>query len=261
MENKEKKENIICQRCQKNQISFCCSSCPKPFDKLCSECDTYVHSIIPYKKLHQRISYFNNNLSEQDSIKENNQNLINEFNIQFKELKEKNSLQIDIINKLKTENNILRNNMSKLIEQNNNLNNKKEEYVKEINYLKNEIEQYKNENKSLKIDLDKSCKIINELNNNLRNLNNDLEKKEIEIEEIKNYFNNKINNKKNEEKYLLKVLDNSNCKLIEKNDISYKLKEENDLLKKRLIKFEEENLDNLKLISQLHKENKTLYIK
>ena len=200
----EKQENIICQRCQKNQISFCCSSCPKPFDKLCSECDTYVHSIIPYKKLHQRTNYLNNNIYEKDSKNENNKNLINEYNIQFKELKEKNNLQIDIINKLKIENNILRNNISKLIEQSNNLNNQKEKYIKELSYLKKEIEKYKNENNSLKIDLDKSCKIINELNNNLRNLNNDLEKKDLEIEEIKDYFNNKINNKKDEEKYLLK---------------------------------------------------------
>jgi hypothetical protein len=117
MKNKEKKEDIICQRCQKNQISFLCNSCPKPFDKLCFECDTYVHSIIPYKKFHQRTNFIINNNIENSNKKDDNNaknNLINEYQKHLKELEEKCHFQIDLINKLKSENNILKNNIVKL---------------------------------------------------------------------------------------------------------------------------------------------------
>ena len=108
MKENEPKEKIICQRFKNNQIVFCCNSCPKPFDKLCSECDTYVHSIIPYKKLHNRIkidNFFNNNkLNEEINLKkdklnviENDKNLNEKLQKEIKELKEKNNFQIEII--------------------------------------------------------------------------------------------------------------------------------------------------------------------
>ena len=263
------KEKIICQRCKNNQILFCCNSCPKPFDKLCSECDTYVHSIIPYKKVHNRTKidnfFNNNNTHEEIDLKLNKLNIIQkENNIneklqkEIKELKEKSNFQIDTINKLKLENDILKNDIMKLVEQNKALKKENEEYQKEINYIKLELEKCKNDNISIKKDLNKSILIINELNNNLRNLNNNINIKENEIEELKIYFDKKLNKTNDEKEYLLKVLDNSNYKLIEKNDISFQLKEENEILKKRVILFEQENIDNLKLISQLHKENKEL---
>ena len=154
MNKKEEKVNIICQRCKNNPIFFCCNSCPKPFDKLCFECDTYVHSIIPYKKLHIR-NKINNSF---DEIKINQEvKLTNEKNdkiyIELKELKEKCNLQFDIINKLHFENNLLKNNIMKLDKQNNYLKKEKEEYQKNLNNLKNELEKYKKENNDLRKDL------------------------------------------------------------------------------------------------------------
>ena len=269
MKENEPKEKIICQKCKNNQILYCCNSCPKPFDKLCSECDTYVHSIIPYKKLHNRtkidIFFNNNNLNEEMNLKKNKLDITKNDNNnnsklqeEIKELKEKSKLQNDIINKLKLENDILKNDIVKLVEQNKVLKKENEEYQKELNIIKIELEKSKNDNITIKKDLNKSILIINELNNNLRNLNNNINEKENEIEELKIYFDKKINKTKDEKEYLLKVIDSSNYKLIEKNDISFQLKEDNEILKKRVILFEQENIDNLKLISQLYKENKEL---
>ena len=251
MNNQEEMELSLCQRCKKNIILFYCSSCPKPFDKLCSDCDTYVHSIIPYKKYHQRINLGN-------SLVDNN--IINNKNYQkeIKELEDKSAYQINIINKLIKENTDLKNDMIKLIEDNKNLIKEKEEYLKELKYFKNEIEKNRSKNNLLINDINKGKEIINKLNEKLNIMNKSLDEKEIEIEEMKNYYSNKIKNTKGEKEYLLRVLDNSNSKLIDTNKSSYQLKEENELLKKRLINFEQENVENLKIISQLHKENKEL---
>ena len=269
MKENEPKEKIICQRCKNNQIVFCCNSCPKPFDKLCSECDTYVHSIIPYKKLHNRIKidnfFNNNNLKEEINLKkdklnviENDKNLNEKLQKEIKELKEKNNFQIVTINKLYLENNILKNDLMKLIEQNKVLKKENEDYQNELNIIKLELEKSKKDNVITKKELNKSILIINKLNNNLRNINITLNQREDEIEELKIFFDKKVNKTKDEKEYLLKILDSSNNKLIERNDISFQLKEENEILKKRVILFEQENIDNLKLISQLYKENKEL---
>ena len=251
MKNQEELELSICQRCKKNIISFYCSSCPKPFDKLCSDCDTYVHSIIPYKKYHQRSnlgnSFVNNNFLDNKNYKK-----------EIEELEEKSTYQINIINKLIKENADLKNDMKKLIEQNNILLKEKEQYLKELNFFKNEMEKNQNKNNLLINELNKSNELIKKLNEKLNIMKNGLSEKEIEIEEMKNYYNNKITSTKGEKEYLLRALDNSNIKLIDNNKNYYQLKEENELFKKRLINFEQENVENLKLISQLHKENKEL---
>ena len=160
--------------------------------------------------------------------------------------------------KLYLENNVLKNDLMKLVEQNKVLKKENEDYQNELNIIKLELEKSKKGNVITKKDLNKSILIINELNNNLRNINNTLNQREDEIEELKIFFDKKINKTKDEKEYLLKILDSSNNKLIERNDISFQLKEENEILKKRVILFEQENIDNLKLISQLYKENKEL---
>ena len=87
------KENNICRRCHNKEIVLFCHSFPKQFNKLCSDCDTYIHSIIPYKNLHlrDRIEIINND----------NYSKMREFNDEkIKELEEKTNYQNEIINKL-----------------------------------------------------------------------------------------------------------------------------------------------------------------
>ena len=254
MNKKEINDEKICQRCRNSEILFSCISCPKPFDKLCFECDTYVHSIMPSKRLHLRTpinNIMNINNSKEVKIINSNEGNNAEIENRVKEL-------IDLIKELKLENNNLKNNIIKIVEENKIIKEENKEFLKEINLLKIELEQKRNQINLASKDLNKSNTIINELNNSLRLLKNELDKKEIELVELKEYFNRKIYNTKYEKDYLLSQLDNSNNKLINKNTSFSNLKEENELYKKRLIDFEKENYENLKIISQLHKENKEL---
>jgi len=268
MRGEKRNLNIICQRCKKNQISYYCYSCRKPFNSLCSECDTYVHSIIPHKKFHNRVKlddFADNNINVN-----NNYNTLsisksqNNLNITLDTSKENNKINEKVfevnatINKLNSEKTFLKENVIQLTEKNNLLMKEKDNYLKELEYLRNEMDRYMKENMSMRKELDDNNRIINDLKNNLNIVSDKLNDKEKEIEEIKYYFDNQISDNKGEKEYLLKVLDDSNLKLQERKDVSIQLKKENELLKQRLINFEQDNLDNLKLISQLQKENKEL---
>jgi hypothetical protein len=268
MRGEKRNLNIICQRCKKNQISYYCYSCRKPFNSLCSECDTYVHSIIPYKKFHNRVKL--DNFADNNINANNNYNILsisksqNNLNFTLDTSKENNKINEKVfevnatINKLNSEKIFLKENVIQLTEKNNLLMKEKDNYLKELEYLRNEMDRYMKENMSMRKEINDNNRIINDLKNNLNTVCDKLNDKEKEIEEIKYFFDNKISGNKGEKEYLLKVLDDSNLKLQERNDVSIQLKKENELLKQRLINFEQDNLDNLKLISQLQKENKEL---
>ena len=245
------KENIICQRCLKNEVLYFCYSCPKQFNILCSDCDTYIHSIIPYKSLHlrEKIEFLN----EDKNI--NNSQKTDEI---IKELEDKNIHQEDIINKLNTRIEEKKKNIYQLIKQIKHLKREKQNYINELNYIKVEIEKYKTENEAIKEKLEENIKEINKLNNELKIFNEKLNKKELELEEIKYYYNNKISDITNEKKYLLNEIDKWNNNLIEQKDLNKKNKDENILLQNKIINFEKDNDENLKIISQLQKENKEL---
>ena len=106
--------------------------------------------------------------------------------------------------------------------------------------------------------MEENIKEINKLNNELKIFNEKLNKKELELEEIKYYYNNKISDITNEKKYLLNEIDKWNNNLFEQKDLNKKNKEENILLQNKIINFEKDNDENLKIISQLQKENKEL---
>ena len=95
----------------------------------------------------------------------------------------------------------------------------KDNYLKELEYLRNEMDRYMKENMSMKKELNNNNRIINDLKNNLNIACDKLIDKEKEIEEIKYYFDNEISGNKGEKEYLLKVLDDSNLKLQERNDV------------------------------------------
>ena len=238
------KENNICRRCYDKEVVFFCHSCPKKFSKLCSDCDTYIHSVIPYKNLHLR--------DRVENTKDDNYIKMSEFNgNKIKELEEKTNYQNDIINKLNLKIEEFKNNIYKLIAKIKNLNKEKESCLNKMIYLKTEIEKYKKENESIKESFADNHIITTKLNN-------ELNIKEKEIEEIKYYYNNKITDLTNEKKYLLNEVDNYNNKLIEQNNINEEKIKENDLLKNKILKLEQENNENLKIISELRKENKEL---
>ena len=69
---------------------------------------------------------------------------------------------------------------------------------------------------------------------------------------------NKITDLTNEKKYLLNEVDNFNNNLIEQYNINKEKIQENDLLKNKILNLEQENDENLKIISELRKENKEL---
>ena len=131
------------------------------------------------------------------------------------------------------------------------MNKEKESYLNELNLLKTEIEKYKEENKSIK-------ETFNDNHNITTKLNKELNIKEKELEEIKYYYNNKITDLTNEKKYLLNEVDNFNNNLIEQYNINKEKIQENDLLKNKILNLEQENDENLKIISELRKENKEL---
>ena len=247
-------ENIICQRCGKKEVLFFCHSCPKKFSKFCSDCDTFIHSIIPYKNLHLRdkIEIPNNDKFEKMCELQTEK---------IKELEEKNNYQNDVINKLNLKIEEFKKNIYQLTETIKSLNRDKDIYLNELNklnYLKKEIEKYKKENKSIKESLNENQIKISELNNELNLVNDKFNLKEAELDEIKYYYNNKISDSTKEQRYLLKEIDTWNNNLIELNIINKEKIKENEQLKNKIVNLEEENYENLKIIADLRKENKEL---
>lgn len=245
------KDNFICQRCNRNKILFFCHSCPKQFNRLCSDCDTYIHSIISYKSMHLRDKIDTNEISMYNQRREFK-------NEKMKELEEKSLYQIDIINKLNTQIKNFKNEIYQLIEEIKNLNREKQNYLNELNYLKSEIEKYKKENYTMKENIKGNNNEISKSKNELNSTNKKLKKKESELEEIKYYYNNKISDLIREKNYLLNEMDKWNNNLIEHKDLNNQIREENNLLQAKVVKLEKENDENLMIISHLQKENKEL---
>ena len=160
-------EKIICHRCQKNEVSFFCQMCPKQFNKLCFDCDIYVHSIIPYKNMHIRDRI--ENTDEYKSIEERVYK--NEI---IEEMKNKLISQNNLINNLNSKIKEFENKIYLLIEQIKNFYREKESYIEELNNLKKEIELYKKENN-----------LFQEKLTELNITNNKLHEKESELEQIK----------------------------------------------------------------------------
>ena len=245
------KDNFICQRCRANEVLFFCYSCPKQINKLCSDCDTYIHSIIPYKNLHLRDKI--ENIDEYKYFKE--RQIKNEKN---KGLEEENKYQINIINQLNLRIEELQKNIYKLIEEIKKISIEKESYIKELNNLKTEIESHKKENKHMKNTLNENKMKIAKLNDELISENNKLKTKESELEEMNFYFNNKISDSMKENKYLLNELENLNNMVIKKSHSYKEIVEENHLLNDKILNLEHENKETLKIILQLRRENQEL---
>jgi len=243
--------NFICQRCQKNKVLYVCHSCPIQFNKLCSDCDTYVHSIIAYKIKHLREKI--ETLDKYKYLKElQNKNKI------IKELEEKNISQIDTINKLNSIITQFKNKIHQLIVQIQIFSKEKESYMKELTNLKSEIDKYKKENKQIQESMNENNLQLTKLNNELNKTSHNLQIKESELEEIKYYHNNKVLDLTKEKNYLLNELDNWNNKLTEQISTSKQYIDENKSLKNKIVNLEKENEENLKIISLLRKENKEL---
>lgn len=302
----ERNNMIKCQRCKVNNISFYCQSCPKPFDKLCQECDTYVHSIIPFKRQHERfkIGLFSQNNMEILSVdnspylnrinklgemtnnnyippsqnkiisisNNNNQKTINNnikgteeikyylncYQERINELELENYKLKQTINNLSSENLTFRENHNKTIEKNIILEKEKEILLEKIKILREEVEKYAKENIEFKTDIDNKVKIIDKLDTNLKSVSNKLEKKECECSEANIYFNNKTKEMNDEKHYLLSLINDSNIKANNNDMKTLKYKEEIEFLKNRLVDLEQENVNSLKTISQLQRENKEL---
>ena len=173
-------EKIKCNRCQQNEVSFFCHMCPKQFNKLCFDCDAFVHSIIPYKIKHKR-----DNIENTDEYKATKERQIK--NEKIEEMKNKIIHQNNLINDLNLKIKEFKNEIYQLIEQIQNFKREKESYMKELDYLKIELESYKKENKSFKENLCENNLKSSKLNNEINMTNNKLHERESELEEIKYY--------------------------------------------------------------------------
>ena len=245
MKNKEK---IICKRCCKNKALFYCHSCPSQFNQLCSQCDTHVHSIISYKKMHKRDKlYYNDNI---EFIQE--KKIVEE---KIKNFEEKSWIQYDTIEKLNKKIKQFKEQINILIEENRILKKEKECFIDELNYLKIKIESFKKENQSMEEKLKENDIALNKINIELIKSKDILSLKENELREIKFSFDDKVSELDKEKKYLLNDINDTMNKLFSQKDLCEEKIEENNFLKNRISKLEVENNENLIIISQLKKEN------
>ena len=129
MNGSSSNDTAMCSRCELRPIEYKCEDCPFLCNSFCSICDTQVHTMIPEKKMHQRMkfaSYLNNN----SKYSKEYLNAVNAFEAINKENKtneiEHLNKKIDILNDHKE--------FSKNMEEKNRK--EKEELLNELNIMK-----------------------------------------------------------------------------------------------------------------------------
>ena len=234
----------LCNRCKTKQVEFFCKDC-SPFNKFCSNCDTFIHSL-PSKREHQRelihqnyndinindstLPFSNNSFQSQVNshskyitqnpiyIYENNINSFNEnksqrYNNRINKIYDEESNDLFKKNLLlqKELNNTHKKYESQILDLKNIINELKNKNSYEIKKL---IEEYDNELKRIINEKDNEINYLNTHNFELEKQNNELVNKLNEYSELMNKNTNGLNEKVNDYENTIISLqkDNNNMK-------------------------------------------------
>lgn len=244
------KDQSKCSRCEILPIEYKCDDCPASYNSFCSACDTQVHSIIPQKRMHNRVK-FGKYLQTID----HSQEYLKALDIVQKSKKDKEFKEIEHLNKkieiMKKNKDNLVDNDKKLFEENTQLKQENEKLIKQKDLILNKQINLEKTIQNLTKCLNNKDQVISELNakneelmNEIQNLNKIKNEKNNSQKEIDDIYNFKINEVNKEKDYLVKEIAKMKTFTEHKFNEFEKMKKENDDLKQKIL-FLEQKVINL----------------
>ncbi|MCQ2818597.1 MAG: hypothetical protein MJ252_15115, partial [archaeon] len=237
-----------CFRCKKNPIEYKCNDCPPEFNKLCSICDTDIHSKIPFKMNHNRKRFF-----KSFPLDENKNSVYKRPNDSFEISKEEspskfptkdispNDTKLRILNETKNSQNKI---IDDLIKRNEELLKENKDLKAELNYLQHNDEDVENYYKKIVSDLNKKMK-------NYQTVIKDYQQKIKELEDKNEEQNNFIETQILSKDGLMKKMD-------EKIEEQKNLNQLNELLEFKYNTLTEDKNNLINMVGDLKEENKDL---
>ena len=239
------KDSSKCSRCEIMPIEYKCDDCPISYNSFCSSCDTQVHSIIPQKRMHNRVKF-----GKYLETVGHSQEYLKALDIVQRAKKEKDIKEIEHLNKkieiMKKNKDNLVDNDKKLFEENTQLKQENEKLIRKNDLILNKQINLEKTIQNLTKCLNNKEQVISELNtkneelmNEIQNLNKMKNENNNSKKEIEDLYNFKINEVNKEKDYLVKEIAKMTTFTENKYNEFEKIKKENDELRKKILFLEQ----------------------